>query len=190
MESVIKIFHYTKNSPFIKEWGVYIAAFLFLLLYRKLRITRWRNILKKSVEYHKFHLSSISKDQSMNEKSREIAQALFWGVTKQLPLDVEGGKGGRALLRSFLGDKTSLNTCGTVYYECARNFRFIDTVLIKLNDTLISTFYRIYFLESYISIFAVFYMDLTLLFYIITRPGSGTGKLYLEMLGEIKESGK
>jgi hypothetical protein len=181
MESVKNIFYYLKGHPAAEEWGVYVLIIFFLLAYRKLRLKRWREILKNSVDYHKFHLASISRDPSMSEKSRELAQALLWGVTKQLPLDLADGKGGKALLRSFAGDKTSLNTCGTVYYQCARNFRFIDSIIIKLNDTLISTFYRIYLLESYLSIVAVLYMDFTLLIYMITRPKSGTGRLYLEM---------
>jgi hypothetical protein len=170
-----------KGSSVVKEWSGYAALILTLAIYRKLRLGRWRKILKRSVDYHKFHLSSISKDPSMDEKTRELAQALFWGVTKQLPLDLEKGKGGKALLRSFMGDKTALNTCGTVYYQCARNIRYIDKIIIKLNDTLLSTFYRIYMLESVLSYVAVIYMDLTLLYYLISRPQSGTGRLYLEM---------
>lgn len=183
MDTIASIVYYMKNSSEARECIIYLSVIVSLLIYKKLRIGRWRAILKRSIEYHKFHLASLSKDPSMNEKSRELAQALLWSVTKQLPLDLEGGKGGKALWRSFLGDKTSLNTCGTVYYQCARNYRFIDRIIIKLNDTLISTFYRIYLLESYLSILVIMYMDFTLLIYMITRPESGTGRLYLEMRG-------
>ncbi len=123
----------------------------------------------------------------MNEKNRELSQALLWAATKQLQLDIKSGKGGRALWRSFLGDKTALNTCGTVYYECAKNYRFIDSIVLKLADTLISTFYRIYLLESYLSIIAVIYMDFVLFISMITRPKSGSGRLYLEMRCEDKK---
>ena len=175
------LFYYLVNSYFVKEWWGHAVFVLVLVLYRKLRLGRWRTILKRSVDYHKFHLSSISKDPSVDEKTRELAQALLWGVTKQLPIDLENGKGGKALWRSFTGDKTALNTCGTVYYQCARNFRYIDKIIVKLNDTLLSTFYRIYLLESYFSYVSIFYMDFSLLFYILTKPQSGTGRLYLEM---------
>lgn len=175
------IFHYLKNNPEIQEWIIIAALILSLLIYRKLRLGRWRKILKNSVEYHRFHLTSISRDASRNEKERELAQALLWAATKQLPSDINRGKGGKALWLSFLGNKTALNTCGTAYYQCASNYRYIDSIIIKLNDTLISTFYRIYLLESYLSIAAILYMDLTLLYYMISRPESGTGKLYLEM---------
>ena len=181
------ILNFIINDPDTKRLGVYFAVVLFLLIYRKLRIGRWRKILKNSVEYHIYHLSSISKDLSMDEKTRELAHALHWGASKQLQLDLADGKGGTALWRSFLGDKTSLNTCGTVYYQCARNFRFINKIIIKLNDTLLSTFYRIYILESYLSIVAILYMDFTLLFYMLTKPVSGTGRLYLEMRGELRK---
>ncbi len=184
MEFLGNIFYYLKTNPRASDWGFYTAVIFTLLIYRKLRLGRWRRILKRSVEYHIFHLSSVSKDPAVDEKSRELAQALFWGVTKLLPLDIEGGRGGKALMRSFLGDKTALNTCGTVYYQCARNYRYIDRIIIKLNDTLVSTFYRIYLLESYLSIIAILYMDFTLLVYMITRPESGTGRLFLEMRGE------
>jgi len=184
MEFAENIFYYLKSSPAVKEWSGYAAFLLTLVIYQKLRLGRWRKILKRSVDYHKFHLSSISKDPSVDEKTRELAQALLWGVTKQLPLDLDNGKGGKALWRSFIGDKTALNTCGTVYYQCAKNFRYIDKTIVKLNDTLLSTFYRIYLLESYLSYIAIFYMDFSLLFYILTKPQSGTGRLYLEMRGE------
>jgi hypothetical protein len=190
MEFLKDLFSYMKNNPNINEWGIYFMVILFLFVYRKLRLGRWREILKRSVDYHKFHLASISKDHSMDEKTRELAQAMLWGVTKQLPTDLENGRGGNALWRSFLGDKTSLNTCGTVYYQCAMNVRSIDRIIIKLNDTLISTFYRIYLLESYLSFLAILYMDFTLIFYIASKPQGGTGRLYLEMLGEIKKSEK
>jgi hypothetical protein len=184
MEFFEQMLYSLKGSPVVKEWSGYAVFIFTLVVYRKLRLGRWRKILKRSVDYHKFHLSSISKDSSIDEKTRELAQALLWGVTKQLPLDLENGRGGRALLRSFLGDKTALNTCGTVYYQCARNIRYIDKIIIKLNDTLLSTFYRIYMLESVLSYIAVIYMDLTLLYYLIIKPQSGTGRLYLEMRGE------
>lgn len=181
MEFFEQMLYSLKGNPVVKEYSGYAAFIFTLVIYRKLRLGRWRKILKRSVDYHKFHLSSISKDPSMDEKTRELAQALLWGVTKQLPLDLESGMGGKALLRSFMGDKTALNTCGTVYYQCARNIRYIDKIILKLNDTLLSTFYRIYMLESVLSYIAVIYMDLTLLYYIITRPQGGTGRLYLEM---------
>ena len=190
MEFLKNIFLYIKTNPGINEWGIYLVVILFLLVYRKLRLGRWREILKRSVDYHKFHLASISKDPSMDEKTRELAQAMFWGVTKQLQIDLENGRGGKALWRSFLGDKTSLNTCGTVYYQCAMNVRSIDRIIIKLNDTLISTFYRIYLLESYLSFLAILYMDFALFFYMASKPQSGTGRLYLEMLEEIKKTEK
>ena len=124
------------------------------------------------------------KDSAVSEKSRELSHALFWSITKQLPLDLESGKGGKALWRSFFGDKTSLNTCGTVFYQCANNFRNTDPVIIKLNDTLMSTIYRIYLLESYASILAILYMDLALLINKIIRPKAGPGRLYLELMKE------
>jgi len=186
MEFFKNIFYYMADNPDLKKYLIYTSFLLLLIIYRKLRLGRWRKILKNSLEYHKFHLGSLGKDPALDEKSRELAQALLWGITRQLPLDIDGGKGGKALWRSFLGDKTSLNTCGTVYYQCARNFRYIDKIIIKLNDTLISTFYRIYLLESYLSIAAILYMDLTLLIYMATKPEGGTGRLYLEMRQEDK----
>lgn len=184
MDLLENALYYLINIPVIKEWWRYAVFVLFLVLYRKLRLGRWRKILKRSVDYHRFHLSSIAKDSSADEKTRELAQALLWGVTKLLPLDLEKGKGGKALWRSFLGDKTALNTCGTVYYQCARNIRYIDKTILRLNDTLLSTFYRIYLLESNMSYISIFYMDFSLLFSMITKPQSGTGRLYLEMRAE------
>jgi hypothetical protein len=124
------------------------------------------------------------KDSTVSEKSRELSQALFWSITKQLPAELESGKGGKALWGSLIGDKTSLNTCGTVFYQCARNFRNTDDIIIKLNDTLMSTIYRIYLLESYVSIPAILYMDFMLLINQIIKPNGGPGRLYRELRKE------
>ena len=183
MEFIDNIILYLKNIPYMNSLLFCIVIITALLIYRKLRISKWRKILRNSIEYHKFHLSSLAKDSDVSEKTRELSQALFWSITKQLPVDLEES-GGRALLRSFFGDKTSLNTCGTVFYQCANNFRNTDVIIIKLNDTLMSTIYRIYMLESYISIPAVLYMDFTLIVNQIIKPKSGPGRLYLEMSKE------
>jgi len=174
------LLYYLKNIP--SFYIVITVILILLILYRKIRISKWRKILRSSIEYHKFHLSSLVKDSTVSEKSRELSQALFWSVTKQLPLDLQSGKGGKALWRSFLGDKTSLNTCGTVFYQCARNFRNTDNIIIKLNDTLMSTIYRIYLLESYASTITILYMDFMLLINKIIKPQGGPGRLYIELM--------
>jgi hypothetical protein len=184
IEFIDGIFYYLKNFPYLNNIFIYLVIIILFILYRKLRISKWRKVLRNSIEYHKFHLSSLAKDSTVSEKSRELSQALLWSVTKQLPLDLESGKGGKALWRSFWGDKTSLNTCGTVFYQCARNFRNTDSIIIKLNDTLMSTIYRIYLLESYFSIPTILYMDFMSLVNRIIKPKSGPGRLYLEMMKE------
>jgi hypothetical protein len=183
-EFIDNLFYYIKNIPYPNNLIFCLVIIIAFVLYRKLRISRWRKILRNSIEYHKFHLSSLMKDSTVSEKSRELSQALFWSITKQLPVDLESGRGGKALWRSFWGDKTSLNTCGTVFYQCAKNFRNTDAIIIKLNDTLMSTIYRIYMLESYASIPTILYMDLTLLMNQIIKPKAGPGRLYLEMMKE------
>jgi len=184
IEFIDNLFLYLKNIPYLNTLIFCLVIIIILFLYRKLRISKWRKVLRNSIEYHKFHLVSLTKDSTVSEKSRELSQALFWSITKQLPVDLKSGSGGKALLRSFFGDKTSLNTCGTVFYQCANNFRNTDSIIIKLNDTLMSTIYRIYMLESYFSIPAILYMDLTFLISKIVKPKSGPGRLYLEMTKE------
>ncbi len=172
--------------PLLGDLIFYGLVIVLLLLYRRLRRSRWRKILGSSLDYHRFHLGMISGDKDKNGKFRELAQALLWAVNKQLADDLtrSKGRGGPVLLRSFLGDKTCVNTCGTVFYESARNYRSIDEMIVKLNDTLISTFYRILLLESMLAPVALIYMDLRLLISFITRPETGTGRLYREMLKE------
>ena len=184
IEFIDNLFYYFKNTPYLNKLLFYIVIIIILILYRKLRISKWRKILRDSIEYHNFHLSSLMKDSTVSEKTRELSQALFWSITKQLPLELKTGKGGKALLRSFFGDKTALNTCGTVFYQCARNFRNTEDIIIKLNDTLMSTIYRIYLLESYVSIPAILYMDFMLIINQIIKPKSGPGRLYLELIKE------
>jgi len=181
MELLKSTIGFLYGFPVLNITCVYVILIIPVFFYWKQGKSRWRKILKKSVDYHIYHLASINKDSSVNETSRKLAQALLWGATKQLPLDLAEGKGGRALRRSFFGDKTSLNICGTVYYQCAMNIRSIDKVIIKLNDTLLSTLYRIYILESFFSPAAVLYMDLTFLYYLLSKPETGAGRLFMEI---------
>ena len=177
---------------FLRCMGVCAVILILILFYRMLRIKQWRRILKESIEYHKFHLESISRDPSANSHSRQMAHSLLWGVTKQLPLDLKDGKGGRALLHSFQGRKTSLNTCGTVFYECAKNHHVMDVTIFKLNDTLLSTIVRIFILESFFSAFGLIYFDLNLVMRLSAGSERGMGGFYLKMKNEIngRKSGK
>ncbi len=167
----------------------YLAGAAFLMfLYSFLRGGIWRRILACSLDYHKFHLSMIMNDSAVDTKNRELAQAMIWAITRQLPDDVKNSRGGKALLRSFMGDKTALNTCGSIFYDIARNYRYIDQRIVKLNNTLLGTFYRIFFLESFLSGVSALYMDIFLLKSFIFQPGEGSPRLYLEMFKEIKAS--
>lgn len=157
------------------------AIVIILMVYRKFRTVKWRSILNESLEYHKFHLTSISKDPQVKQGSREMAHSLMWGITKQLPLDIKDGRGGRALVNSFRGSKTSLNTCGTVFYECAKNRRVMDETIFKLNNTLTSSLVRIFMLESPLSIFGLLYNDINLLTYMLFKADSGIGRFYYNM---------
>jgi len=163
------------------------AAF-FMFIYSLLRGGTWRRILSGSLDYHKFHLNMIMNDSTVDTKNRELAQAMIWAITRQLPEDIKNKKGGLALLRSFMGDKTALNTCGSIFYDIARNYRYIDQRIVKLNNTLLGTFYRIFFLESLLSGVSALYMDIFLLKSLIFKPGEGSPRLYLEMFKELKAS--
>lgn len=162
-------------------WVQLAVAVPVLLVYRRLRINRWREILKSSLEYHKFHLYSLSRGNSNDSKSRELAQSLLWGITKQLPEEIKNGRGGIALLNSMAGNKTSINTCGTVFYECAKNHHAIDPIIYKLNITLISTLYRIFILESPFSVIGIIHNDLLLVIHFLKRTESGSGRLFLDL---------
>jgi len=164
----------------------WLAFILLLNIYGKFRKKWWRRIFAASLDYHKFHLMTLQSDKNIDEKTREFSTALLWAINKQLPLDLKGG-GGRALLGSFVGEKTSLNTCGTVFYEASRHFRFIDIRIVKLNDTLLSTFYRIFFTESFIYPLAIFFMDIFFLLSLLKKPRQGASRLYIEMQKELSE---
>jgi len=178
------------SSTAFRECLVFLLIFLFLLLYRFLRADRWRSILGRSLDYHRFHLSMLLGDRGNDEKTRELAQALLWAVNKQLKDDLarSRSRGGSVLWSSFIGEKTCVNTCGTVFYESARNYSSVNRVIVKLNDTLLSTFYRILLVESLLSPFALIFMDMRLIISLIARPSSGTGRLYREMLSELREN--
>ena len=171
------------SSPFLFEGICWVIFIILLLFYSRIRGARWRKILGASLDYHKFHLSALQADKSVDEKTREFSQALLWAINKQLPSDLSR-KG--ALWRSFMGEKTSLNTCGTIFYESSRYAKFIDRRIIRLNDTLLSTFYRILFLESIFSTVAVVFMDILFFISIFTRPESGSARLYIEMRRDLR----
>ncbi len=166
--------------PQLYETGCWVVFFTLLYIYGKIRKGWWRKILGASLDYHKFHLAAMQGDRGIDEKTREFSMALLWAINKQLPSDLSHG-GGRALWSSFLGQKTALNTCGSIFYEASRHARFIDLKIFKLNDTLLSTFYRIFFVESVFSPFAILFMDLLFILSLIKKPDSGAARLYIEM---------
>ena len=168
----------------LDKWGVYAGMLIILFVYRKFRTKKWRRILKNSIEYHKFHLASISNDSSADARSRELAHSLLWGIAKQLPADLKEGRGSRALYNSFTSRKTALNTCGTVFYECVNDRNSKNMTIFKLDNTLISTLYRAYLLESVFSILGLLFYDISLLKNKIIKSQSGNGKFYVEMSRE------
>lgn len=88
------------------EYIIYISAILTIIFfYKRTGTRRWRRIHKESIEYHKFHLSSITKDSSIKQNSRELAGSMLWVITKQLSFDINEGKGGHAILNSLSGKK-------------------------------------------------------------------------------------
>lgn len=184
------IYKYYTASPALQDLLFWSAVVLVLVLYRLLRKKRWQKILGASLDYHRFHLGMLSGNRDTDEKCRSLYQAMLWAVSRQLADDLKrtGGKGGMVLLMSFAGNKTCINTCGTVFYESAKNYNFIDASVMRLNDTLISTLYRILLIESILAPFALIYMDMRLLASLVTKPDSGTGRLYREMLADIKKS--
>ncbi len=169
----------------LRGWVVCAVILVLLLIYKKFRIIKWKTILQASIEYHKFHLSSITMDSTVNQTSRDLAHSMLWGVTKQLPLDIKDGKGGRALFNSYLGMKTSLFTSSRVFYECINNYKNMDVTIFKLSNTLISTICRIFILDSFFSILGLLYCDITLLIYTISGYDLGMGRFYFNMKREI-----
>ncbi len=167
---------------------VIACAFIFSKIYSIFRAGRWRKILSSALDYHRFHLDMIMNDPSVDVKNKELAQAMIWAITRQIPEDLKNSGGGAALFRSLSGEKTALNTCGVVFYDIARNFRFIDERIVRLNTTLTATFYRIFSLESFFSGFALLYMDLFMLKSFIFKPAEGSARLYLEMRRELKNN--
>ena len=131
--------------------GHVVSFFIFSKIYSIIRAGRWRKILSSSLDYHRFHLEMILNDPSVDVKNKELAQAMVWAITRQMPEDLKNRGGGAALFRSLSGEKTALNTCGTVFYDIAGNFKFIDKRIVKLNSALTATFYRIFFVESFCS---------------------------------------
>ena len=166
---------------------VIILIFVFSKIYSISRVGRWRKILSSSLEYHRFHLEMIMSDPSVDVKNKELAQAMVWAITRQVPEDLKNKGGGAALFKSFLGHKTALNTCGAIFYDIARNFRFIDKRIVKLNSTLTSTFYRVFFAESFVPGIALLFMDIFMLKSIILKPADGSARLYYEMRRELKK---
>ncbi|MFA5517910.1 MAG: hypothetical protein WDA74_01510 [Spirochaetota bacterium] len=169
---------------------VIIFIFVFSRIYGIIRAGRWRKILSSALDYHRFHLEMIMNDPSADIKNKELAQAMVWAITRQMPDDLKDKGGGAALFRSLLGQKTALNTCGTIFYDIAKNFKFIDKRILKLNTTLTSTFYRVYFIESFASGVALLFMDIFMLKSIVLKPSDGSARLYYEMRRELKSNSK
>lgn len=186
IEYLQSFFHFVSDH-IAPEIIVIICIFVFSKIYSIIRADTWRKILSSALDYHKFHLEMIVKDPSVDVKNKELAQAMVWAITRQMPEDLKNKGGGAALFRSFAGHKTALNTCGTVFYDIARNFKFIDQRIVKLNSTLTATFYRVFFIESFVSGVALLFIDIFMLRSIVFKPAEGSARLYYEMRRELKK---
>ncbi|MCP4135309.1 MAG: hypothetical protein GY754_30350 [bacterium] len=162
---------------------VSILGAVFLFLYYKNSKKRWNYILHESLNYHKYHLNNLRNDPLANDKTSEYCKIMLWAIEKQYITDRETGNLGiRGILRTFVGQSSSLQIIGEIYFQIARYRSPVDERILKLINTLSSTFYRLFFMSSIISLISLVFMDFFLLLSFAKFSKKGIAGLYRDII--------
>jgi hypothetical protein len=165
--------------------GVASAMFLVYLYYEK-RAPRWRSIINRAAEYHRFHLVNIRNENGINEPSRDLAYAMLMITDRQFRDDMKGSPGLYGVVRAHLGEKSTLSSLNEVFMKLYRDRAFlgnsdIDERLERLFFTMISMVYRFYMMTSICAIPALMYMDIVLALTIIHWDNRGSSRLFRDL---------
>lgn len=178
IEEIVKFKGIIDNPLYV----IYILIVFILYFYSKNAKKRWLKILEGSLNYHRYHFNIIRNDSSINGKNKETASALIWAINRQFVEDKKEGLGLKGVWRSFLGHKTSIQITSEVFYRTALQRWDLDIKILKLARTLSSTFYRLFLINSIISLIVVLFMDLMFLISLLFGRKSGPEGLYRSII--------
>lgn len=155
-------------------------------LYVRLRRRRWNAWLQEAVQYHRFHLTMMLNEKSLNDESRDIARTMMNIIDRQFAFDRKNGLGLRGLWMARSGKKSTLNSLDEMFVTLYRDRFFgviknFDGRIERLYTTLVSTIYRLYFLNSLIALPAIVYMDSVMLIAMTGIIQRGAPRLYLDI---------
>lgn len=167
-------------------WIVPAALFLFSLAYYAVRRPRWREILRRAADYHRFHLNLIRRANEVSDESRDLAYSMLMVVDRQFVRDLGGSPGLWGIFRAFIGEKSTLASLneivGKIYTERAfTGISSIDGRLEKLVTTMTSMIFRHHLLTSVLGVPAVLYMDLVLVLAAVRLDRRGSSLLYRDL---------
>ncbi len=165
-------------------------AGIVLLAYRYFtkRNARWRRIIGRAAEYHRFHLLAIRNDEGVNAPSRDLAYAMLMVVDRQFGEDLKGSPGFFGVIRAHLGEKSSLASLNEIFEKLYRDKAFlgnseIDDRLERLFNTMTSMIYRYHMLTSVFGLLALLYMDLILFLAAVHLDRRGSSRLFRDIAG-------
>ncbi len=161
-------------------------SLLLAFLYYRVRNPWWRRVIKRAVEYHRYHFLIIRNDRDANDKTRDLAYEMLMVLDRQFRADMEGSPGMRMIFRSQLGEKSTLLSLYEIFEKLYRDRAFtgsseLDGRLERLFHTMSSMIYRYYMMTSVFGIVALLYMDLALLLSIIRVDRRGSSRLFRDI---------
>jgi hypothetical protein len=166
---------------------VCLSAGLFAFLYNRQGKKRWLRVLDQALDYHRPHLLSIMRGRDKNDESKELAKNMLMILDRQLKHDLKTSPGLRGLFRSFLGEKTSINSMYAVFNKLFADKMFgypspYDEILDRLYATMNSVVYRFFIVTSALSLIGILWMDLFLLLSMARIDRRGPSLLYRDIV--------
>jgi hypothetical protein len=162
------------------------AGVLLGYFYYVKRAPRWRVIIGRAADYHRYHLLNIRAENEINAQSRDLAYAMLMITDRQFRDDMKGSPGLTGVVRAHLGEKSTLASLNEVFEKLYRDRVFmgksdIDERLERLFHTMFSMVYRYYCMTSVFGIISLLYMDLVLALAIIKFDTRSSSRLYRDL---------
>ncbi len=162
--------------------GMALLAFLYFIKRRP----AWHDIISRAADYHRFHLTSIRNEPGVNDSSRELAYAMLMVLDRQFRDDMRGSPGLRGVIRTHLGEKSTLASLGEIFEKLYRDRAFLggsdtDERLVRLYLTMSSMIYRYYLMTSAAGPAALLYMDLVLVLAALRLDRRGSSRLFRDL---------
>ncbi len=173
--------------PYLAEGLAAASSILVTYLYYRMRRPWWRSVIIRAVEYHRYHLMMIRNERETNAKTADLAYEMLMVIDRQFREDMAGSPGLARVVRSQLGEKSTLMSLYEIFEKLYRDRAFtgsseIDGRLERLFHTMSSMIYRYYMMTSVLAVVALLYMDLVFVLSLIRLDNRGSSRLFRDIV--------